>query len=259
MFYEHLANHVLSFFFPDRCILCGKVMSNVENELYICYDCAQNIIFSDERHTCAICGCPLYENERLCSTCQTHPHTFDCAISCLTYDGSVKDAIIKYKFYHKRAYCRPFSAMMHRRVLPLHRENPFDLVLCAPLSKASYRMRGYNQAALLAGRIADKLELPFIEKAFLKIKETPKQSTLHYQERLQNLSNAFRLNIPNSKVKGKRILLIDDVITTGATADSLSKHLKRAGAHYVLILTIAATEKNRLATLTEEDIAEITF
>ncbi len=239
--------------------MCGKVISNAKNELCICYNCARNIVFSDEQHTCAICGCPLYDNERLCSTCQTHPHKFDKAISCLTYDGSVKNAIINYKFYHKRAYCRPFSAMMHRRILPLHKKEPFHLVLCAPLSKLSYQERGYNQAALLAERIADKLELSFIEEAFLKTKETPKQSTLHYKERLQNLSSAFRLNIPCRVVKGKRILLIDDVITTGATADSLAKHLKRAGASYVLVLTVAATEKNRILKLTEKDILDITF
>ncbi|MBE7036354.1 MAG: ComF family protein [Ruminococcaceae bacterium] len=259
MWIKRYFTHLLSLFFPDRCLFCDEVIKHRGDGLCICDDCRKKQTFLEQVHTCAFCGCPLSSDDRLCNTCQTHTHFFDRAVSCMTYENEIRTAILKFKFYHRIDLYRPMAAFMYRRVLPLHKESPFDLVVCAPQTKTSHVERGYNQAHLLAKQLAKDLMLPYIKEAFLKIKETPKQSTLSYRERMKNVEHAFKLNTPIPSLRGKRIILVDDVLTTGATADSLSKHLKRAGAKYVLILTMTTTEKDRLKKLTAEDIAEITF
>lgn len=256
---KQLLMRLLALFFPDRCLFCDEVMHYRENGLCICEDCMKTQVFLENMHTCALCDCPIPPEDHLCNTCQTHTHFFDRAVSCMSYKDEIRSAILKFKFYHRIDLYRPMAAFMCRRVAPLHNESPFDFMVCAPQSKQSYRERGYNQAALLAEQIAKDVKLPYIKDAFLKIKETPKQSTLSYRERMKNVEHAFKLNTSLPSLRGKRIVLVDDVLTTGATADALSNLLKRAGAKYVLVLTMAATEKDRLETFTAEDIAEITF
>ncbi len=256
---KRLLSRLPALFFPDRCLFCDEVIPYAEDGLCICSDCMSTQIFLANVHTCTLCGCPLPPEEHLCDTCQTHIHFFDRALSCMTYEKEIRSAILQFKFYHRIDLYRPMAALMVKRVLPFHQESPYDVVVCAPQSKKSYLERGYNQADLLAKRIAKDIKLPYIKNAFLKIKETPKQSTLSYKERMKNVEHAFKLNDTTPSLCNKRIILVDDVLTTGATADSLSKLLKRAGAAYVLVLTVAATEKDRLETFTPEDIAEITF
>lgn len=256
---KRILSRLAALFFPDRCLLCDEVMAYTADGLSICDDCVNKQVFLENVHTCALCGCPLSPKDHLCDTCQTHVHSFDRAISCMTYENEIRSAIIKFKFFHRIDLYRPMAALMIKRLLPFHQESPYDLIVCAPQTKKSRLERGYNQAELLAKQIAKEIHRPYVKDAFLKIKETPKQSTLSYQNRIKNVEHAFKLNNTTPSLRNKRIILVDDVITTGATADSLAKLLKRAGASYVLVLTMAATEKDRLSKFTQEDIAEITF
>lgn len=233
----------VSLMYPDRCLMCGNVLGHSKSQFCLCPDCAKKNIFLDEVSTCRICGLPLKEEgARLCLTCQTHVHDFDRAVSCFAYKGRSRQAVLRYKFSDRRELCRPFAALMLARLQPFIHNMQFDAVLCAPLSANRFRQRGYNQSGLLAERIAKALDLPFWKDAFEKPVETPKQSSLHYADRLRNVRRAFRLSVPRKAIEGKRFILIDDIITTGATADALSGLLKHAGAAYVLVATIAVTE-----------------
>jgi len=240
-----LPGRLISFFYPDHCVLCDTVMHYREDDLYICPVCQETLRLSADDATCAICGRHITEGEMLCEICQTHPHAFDKALTCLTYEGHVRESILRYKFHNRPDYARAFSAMMLRRFLPFAEAFACDMVVCAPLHKRALRKRGYNQSELLARPIAKQLSLPFIKDAFIKIKETPKQSTLQYSERQRNVADCFALSLHKSLLRGKTVLLIDDVLTTGATADALASLLKKAGAKTVIVLVIAGTEPDR--------------
>jgi len=255
-----ITNRILSFFFPDRCIICGRVLSFRPDELCFCDTCSKRLTFLQNEVTCHICGRPVYGGERLCETCLTHRHAFDRAISCLVYTGAAREAVLAFKFGDRRDYCRTFAAMMYRTLQATCRSTDFDMIVCAPLSKASYKRRGYNQAALLARHLSGKTKLPFCAKAFVKIKDTPAQSSLqHYVDRIENVRGAFRLHLPAEAFCERRILLVDDVLTTGATADALSALLKRAGAKSVTVITVASPERNRLEKLPQPDLDEDEF
>ncbi len=148
---------------------------------------------------------------------------------------------------------------MSRRLLPLHQKEPFDCVLCVPMTKAGLRERGYHQTALLAERIAKTLTVPFFKKALIKVKETPKQSTLGYADRLQNVAHAFQLSASKENFANKNILLVDDVLTTGATADAISKLLQKAGAKRVTVAVIASTTLRPDGMVAKEDEMLVTY
>ena len=127
------------------------------------------------------------------------------------------------------------------------------------MTKAALAERGYHHTNLLAEPVAKALGIPFLAEAFVKSKETQKQSSLSYAARFKNVEKAFLLSMPKSTFKGKRILLIDDVLTTGATADALSKLLASCGAESILVATIAGTQKEQYAPVTEEDELAVTY
>lgn len=259
MYARALLDRAATLIFPDRCIFCGQALGYCESQICICHDCADKLTFSDEVPTCRLCGRHLSENERLCDTCQTHRHYFNRAVSCLMYERDVRRVILQYKFGGRPDLCRTFAAIMIRRIRPLCRAYRFDLVVCAPLSKKAKQERGYNQSALLAKRIAADLQIPFMEDAFCKIKETPKQSTLHYADRMRNVTHAFALTKPQTVFSGKSILLVDDVLTTGATADALSKLLKQAGTRRVVVAALATTDPDRTAETADTEWKDIEF
>ena len=127
------------------------------------------------------------------------------------------------------------------------------------MTKKSYNERGYNQSELLSKALSGQTEIPCCGDAFLKIKETPKQSTLNYLDRKKNVDKAFALNRPRETFRKKNILLVDDVFTTGATAEALSKLLKTAGAASVTVLTLASPMQREEYRFDPQDELDIMF
>ncbi len=245
--------------FPERCIICDRVMNATKNRVAICPHCADRLIFLDEVPTCRICGCQLTSTEPICMTCQTHVHYFTRAVSCFPYKDGVRRSILAYKFHGRRDYCRTFSRLLYHRVFPFHKQHPFHCVVCTPMTEDALRERGYHHTNLIAESVANALSLPFLPNAFTKSSETRKQSSLDYVSRFKNVEKAFSLAVPKKIFKGKRVLLIDDVLTTGATADALSKLLASCGAESILVATIAGTQKEQYGPMTEEDELAVTY
>ncbi len=248
-----------SLFFPERCIICDSLEIFHKEEAFICASCLEKLSFLDEVKTCKRCGSPIANEGNFCETCLTHERYFDIARAALPYHRAVRHAVLLYKFGGRRDLCRGFSALISSTAKKLLGEVAFDMVVYPPMSKKAYDERGYNQAELLAERISKALSVSLCRDAFLKIKDTPKQSTLSYRERFLNVKDAYRLNLPKRVFKGKKILLIDDVLTTGATADALSGLLKGAKASYVAVCTLASTEKDKFDKLSDVKIDDVIF
>ena len=162
-----------------------------------------------------------------------NPPAFDWARSAAVYSGAVKEAIHAFKFSGRAPLARPLGALMLDGCGP---PAGVKAVVPVPLARARERERGYNQAALLAERIADGWDVPLRALWLVRLRDTPAQSALTAAERRANVRHAFGAS---ASVRGAHVVLGDDVLTTGATAAECSRVLRAAGAAAVGVLTVA--------------------
>ncbi len=156
------------------------------------------------------------------------------------YEGPVREALHFFKFAGKRELALPLGRLMEtlvREVFPYQR---FDAVVPVPLHRSRERERGFNQALLLAEVIARGLRLPLFPGALVKCRETPDQVALPRVGRRSNLDGAFLAGEDASPLRGKTVLLVDDVYTTGATAGECTRTLLSAGVAAVYVVTLAS-------------------
>lgn len=159
-------------------------------------------------------------------------------ISLFVYEGEIRSRIMEMKFFGKKDLCKVFGALMGEALERNLSELDFDEIIAVPASKRSLKERGYNQAELMAEEIGMLLSLP-VGKGLARVKETLQQNKLHHDERAENIKGAFGAD---DTVRGKKILLIDDIYTTGSTINECKKALLSAGAKSVFYLTTAKTE-----------------
>ena len=204
---------------------------------------------------CSRCGAVFaaFEGEdHLCENCIRAPRHFHQARAAGIYEGALKRMIQDFKFHGKIHLSRPFGLLMLHSFYGMYAQNAWnsiipDTVVPVPLHAKRHRMRGFNQAFLLATHLID-LNRQYPDPGFpaletdrdilLRCRWTNPQTGLNKDRRKTNIANAFRVNSPE-KAAGKRILLIDDVYTTGATVDECARILIQAGAARVDVLTLA--------------------
>jgi ComF family protein len=170
-----------------------------------------------------------------CALCRSGRRGFDAAYSFGAYEGVLRKLIHLYKYGRVRPLAKPLSDLLVRA---LPRDEAFDAAVPVPLYWRRRLRRGFNQAELLARGLSRRTGIPVLG-ALRRLRPTPAQAGLSNSARRQNVSQAFRAR----GVQGKRILLIDDVMTTGATAASCAAALKQAGARRVSLLTVARVDR----------------
>jgi ComF family protein len=204
---------------PPWCDRCGRPFAAIDNGS------------GDDSSSAA--GAP--DGFGLCGGCMLDPPLFDWARSAAVYSGTVREAIHALKFNGKAPLARPLGALLIEGCgsgLPAG----ITAVVPVPLARARERARGYNQAALLAARIAHGCGLPLRARWLGRLRDTPAQSDLTAAERRANVRRAFGAS---SAVRGAHVVLVDDVLTTGATVSECSRALRAAGASTVGVLTVA--------------------
>ncbi|MFA5451195.1 MAG: ComF family protein [Dehalococcoidales bacterium] len=216
---------VLDFLFPPKCTSCGR------EGKYICDGCL-NLVVHVKPPVCPICILPVTGNRKCdCRFWQS----LDRLNSPYVFQGTIRKAVIQFKFHNLRAIA-PFLATLLYRYLA-SRTIPFDVLVPVPLHKKRLRERGYNQSLILARELGRLTGAP-CEPALTRNRHTPSQvDSNNASQRRNNVNGAFICG--NNTVEGKKILLIDDVATTGATLDSCAHSLKKAGASTVQALTLA--------------------
>lgn len=167
----------------------------------------------------------------ICSQCLKKAPPFSRVINYSLYDGVLAEAINHLKFHGLKRLAKPLGKLLLDFDL-----SGMDSVVPVPLSIKRLRERGFNQSLLLARVISREKKLPLLIDILFKKKETPPQTGLSGKERLLNLKNAF---VVKRDIRGLRLLLVDDVMTTGATVTECSKQLMKAGAKEVTVLTLA--------------------
>jgi competence protein ComFC len=175
------------------------------------------------------------DDEGRCALCRSGLRGFDAAYSFGAYQGVLRDLIHLFKYGRVRTLAGPLSGLL-AQALP--RDEVFDATVPVPLYWFRRIKRGFNQSELLARGLARRTGIPML-KALGRVRPTPTQAGLSNSARRQNVARAFR----SQSVEGKRILLIDDVMTTGATAAACALALKQAGARRVALLTVARVDR----------------
>jgi ComF family protein len=226
---------VLDLVLPPRCPGCRTI---VDGDGRYCLTCFQELNFITAPH-CARCGVP-FEHEQgpgaECGTCLAEPPRYDSARAALVYGGPARATLLALKHGDRDYLARVMAPHMARAAGPLL--GPGTLVVPVPLHRWRLWRRGFNQAALLAQALCRSSGAALGVDVLERAKPTPMSSGLGRKARAANVRGAFRVK-RRPQVKGARVLLVDDVLTTGATAEACARVLKRAGAKEVHVLTFA--------------------
>ena len=172
-----------------------------------------------------------------CGLCRRGTFVFEQARSFAPYEGILQALIQRLKYDGYRPLAKPLGRFLAEAVRRLDAQ-PFDLTVPVPLHRRRQRQRGFNQAALLAAQVAPLLGTPPGNKDCVRVRDTPPQTGLRAAARRKNVAGAFHVPEPQ-RIEGRRVLLIDDVLTTGATANSCAQALLDAGAQGVWVATLA--------------------
>ncbi len=224
----HLLRSALDLLLPHRCVACAVPLPCPSPPF--CELCWQSVLTLDR--ACPRCGLP--DSPGACPDCRRRPPPYAAAGAAVEYGGQAAAAVRLLKYGGRSYIGRPLASLMRSLVPPLL---PLDRVLPVPLHPARARSRGYNQAALLATPLARHLGLPVSHGSLARHRDTPVQASLDRERRLQNLRGAFTAS--PARVRGARLLLVDDVMTTGATAVACTEALLQAGAGEVKVVCLA--------------------
>lgn len=232
---ESLFRDLLDFVYPPHCGVCGGELNRGEG--VVCGACWGSLGIIAPPF-CQKCGLPLSSQNNLCSTCEVREHLFSFARSYGLFDELFQKIIHLFKYRKKLSLAGPLSSLMTQIVEADLRFSCLEAVVPVPLHPVKRRARGFNQSELLARNLSRVMGWPLVRGALQRAVNTRSQSKLSLNERMVNVEDAFWVRDPR-QVQDKRILLVDDVLTTGSTADACAFVLLEAGAIQVSVVTAA--------------------
>lgn len=222
--------------FPLECESCGSALP-ARPPVGICRKCYSEIRILGAPH-CPGCGRTLTGGSAKCGSCLGQNFHFDRAFACTRYDGKIKELLHAYKFGGRKYLKNLFAKIIFQFMGDHLSADRFDAVAAVPLSPARKRERGFNQSELISKEVAKKTGAAHVSRALIRIKSAAPQSLLSKNERRANVRGCF-LAKERGPFQAKRVLLVDDILTTGNTASECARTLKKAGAASVTVLACA--------------------
>ncbi len=221
---------------PRQCLVCtGPLQTNLA---HTCSECALPYL----SNSCERCGQPYSEPvdgaAGFCGSCLAHPREFDACFCAFEYDAPISDLICRVKYGDQPQLARLLAELFVEQAQDYELEMP-DAIISVPMHQSKLRARGFNQSTELAKHIAKALEIPLLRDAIRKTKLTERQATQSLVQRKINQKGSFACP---KKLNIRHVALIDDVVTTGATAEEIAKILKKNGVDYVQVWGIARTK-----------------
>ena len=229
--------------YPHICILCKKELHTADRAACLCSSCQISIELNVPPF-CQKCSRHLKDSARtfVCAQCLKTALSFDEAWGVCLYNDPLRRLIHLFKYGGKLALAHEFSQIILRFVDIYHIDlSAYDLVIPVPLHPARLRERGYNQSELLSDAVAGHFLLPCEKHTLIRTRHTHFQARLSPKQRWTNLDGAFRINHPDV-LKDRSVLVVDDLMTTGATASEIARLLKHSGACRVGVLTLAMAD-----------------
>ena len=214
-----------------RCNGCG---AEIFGEGFFCEECEKTLPYNDKT-VCDHCGRELKNPSGYCSTCKGTMVSVDKARSVFKYESPISGLVKKAKYDNGKYILDYFAEKLS--FLYFNEFFRSEVVCCVPMSEKRLKKRKYNQSEILAKTVSAKINVPFSD-CIIKVKETKRQAKLSRKERLKNLTDSFKIT-DKKAVRGKNVLIVDDVSTTGATGEAVAAKLKKAGALRVHLITVA--------------------
>jgi ComF family protein len=234
-----LIQAILDMLYPVRCPVCGDIV--IPKGRRICSTCENKPQLIIEPR-CKKCSKPIDQEQReYCSDCERKKYHFDYGFSLWVYDSVMKKSISDFKYNHKREYAKYYIEKVIFNYKDIIKKLAPDVLVPVPIHKSKYRERGYNQAEILAYGIGKELNIPILPHLLIRNKKTLPQKQLSDKERLKNLQEAFIINnkaLSDYPKRLKRILLVDDIYTTGSTIEACTNVLLRNGVEHVYFITL---------------------
>ncbi len=229
----------LNILLPHRCQQCGLILGEAHA---LCSDCWPKVQFINAPF-CACCGLPFPLDygagggDILCARCLADPPPFAAARAAMVYDDASKPMILKFKHGDQLYLAPTFARWMQRMAENWFVDSP--LLIPVPLHRHRLFLRRYNQSALLARALAKLYHCDLALNALQRHRATPSQGGLTREQRIKNVTGAFSIRLKyRDMLRGKKIILVDDVLTTGATVSVCAETLLRGGAAEVRVLTL---------------------
>lgn len=237
--YFHAAGKkVLTWIYPPRCVICDRILRT--REAGCCPECTPSLPWAEEP-LCMSCGKLLGSmEEEYCEDCRIHGHYFTQGRGVFLYEGGVRRSLYRIKFQNRRDYLSFYGKAVCISMEKYWKRWKPEVIVPVPMHPRKKRKRGYNQSELLAEEISRLTGIPTDRRLLRCVRLTAEQKSLDRKGRQANLYGCFRAE-PGQKIK-RRILVIDDVYTTGSTMDEVSRVLKNAGAEAVYF-TVLCTGK----------------
>lgn len=209
-------NSALDYFFPPICGMCGEI-----NENYICNNCYENI-----------------KKIKKCVINEYNNRNFSKHLYIFKYEGIIRSKIIEYKFEDKGYLYKMFAKIILSDKKTCNFIKKYDVIIPVPISKKRKKKRGYNQSELVANELAQKLNQDIWTDIIIKKKDNKPQSELNKLERIKNVEDIYEINKP-IEVKNKKVLLLDDIYTTGSTVNEIARKLKQNQTQEIGVITLA--------------------
>ena len=226
---------LMQIFFPPRCSVCGEILSLEERDGFLCHSCKKEMLYVP-KGTCPHCGGETGD-AGFCDSCLKE-FSFDAACAAFPYE-TVRNAIHLFKYDGDKTIGNGLGELMADYLTEYQKalQEQADVMVSVPLHPKKEAFRGFNQTHILCEKISEKTGLPFEKDALERKRETIAQSELNPEERKVNLRDAFAAK---QDFTGKRVLLVDDIFTTGTTCNECARELYRAGAKVVLVFALSA-------------------
>lgn len=224
---------------PRACLLCETRMADPAG-VCLCSACVA-ALSTDPHRTCPRCSSsvgPHTDTSAGCLRCHDEVVRFDSATRLGVYDGRLREAVLRIKHVAGDALAEALGTIFAYKLRQRWEKDGPQVVIPVPLHWRRRLTRGYNQAESVARGIAEELRLPLVTRAVRRVRPTPKQTAVSAAERRRNVAGAFR-HTTLAAVKDLRVLLVDDVLTTGATADAVAAAVRTAGAAQVHVAVLA--------------------
>lgn len=222
---------------PHTCVLCDSYGPD-----RLCQACIEQFL-QTPRFSCSVCALPLHHSALLCGECIQHIPPFDDTYSPFIYQKPVSDLILQFKdqgdYYAGKALADIFCRQAKQHLMQQHKPLP-DLITAVPLHWKKQQQRSFNQSAFFARHLSEQLGVPLLTQV-KRILASPDQKQLTRTQRLQNIHNSFTVS---TRLQHQHIAIVDDVMTTGATASALTMALKKAGAGKVSVWVLARVPKH---------------
>lgn len=224
--------------FPRRCPICGDIVDEKEN--LACPSCKGSLQVIEEPR-CKKCSKPIENVEReYCYDCSRREFHFERGYALWVYDNQMKQSISAFKYLGRREYVTFYTVEFLKYYGGIIKKISPDAFIPVPLHRSKQRKRGFNQAELLAKGIGKELKIPVLSQVLFRSKKTLPQKELNDRDRLKNLFQAFSLypGENNNLINLNKIILVDDIYTTGSTIEACSRVLKRAGVKEVYFISL---------------------